>query len=245
MTSLDSETAAAVGETSGGKLPGPPHTLWDDLDRFITLPITESERQAYWRDYSNQQGLPARGRAGGWRLWTQTHVNAKAQSQSLEELRASAPSISKGPSHDVSSSLPASSSTSAQPESLPSCAHGLGTYPPTDVRNTHFNLLVSITEGPWLARAAVPSVPVAIGQSVTVRYFGGPSYFEADVDVGSNVIASQIVGLCRGLCKHFEVDIGVVIHDFSKKIDELSIPNKLLGCVNLSHIDCNIRRGLD
>ena len=47
-----------------------------------------------------------------------------------------------------------------------------------------------------------------LGKKVVQRYFRGDNYMEIDVDVGSSVIASQIVGISRGYCKHFVCNIG-------------------------------------
>ena len=34
---------------------------------------------------------------------------------------------------------------------------------------------------------------------------------ELDVNVSSSIIASQIIGVCRGYAKHFTADVGIVI----------------------------------
>ncbi len=55
---------------------------------------------------------------------------------------------------------------------------------------------------------AVSPTPVLLGQKVAQRYFRGDNYFEVDVHVGSSMIASQIVGLCRGYGKSFMSYLG-------------------------------------
>ena len=52
------------------------------------------------------------------------------------------------------------------------------------------------------------SQPALLGRKVVQRYFRGDNYMEIDVYVGSSVIASQIVSICRGYGKHFTCNIG-------------------------------------
>lgn len=61
-----------------------------------------------------------------------------------------------------------------------------------------------------MVRSAVPSAkPALLGQKLQQRYFRGKNYVETDVDVGSSVIASQIVGVLRGYAKNFVCDVGM------------------------------------
>lgn len=67
-----------------------------------------------------------------------------------------------------------------------------------------FKLIPTVTEGNWVVRSAVPSAkPAILGQKLQQRYFRGDNYVETDVDVGSSVIASQIVGVIRFLQYYF------------------------------------------
>lgn len=72
-----------------------------------------------------------------------------------------------------------------------------GCYPQSDFRNKRFKLIPQMTEGPWVVLAAVRSKPALLGQKVVQRYFRGDNYMEIDVYVGSSIIASQIVSVCR------------------------------------------------
>lgn len=98
-----------------------------------------------------------------------------------------------------------------------------GVYPITDFKNMRllisltplidrrFKLIPTVTEGNWMVRSAVPSAkPALLGQKLQQRYFRGPNYVETDVDVGSSVIASQIVGVLRGYAKNFTCDVGML-----------------------------------
>lgn len=87
---------------------------------------------------------------------------------------------------------------------------------------------------------AVRATPVLLGQKVAQRYFRGEKYMEICVDVGSSMIAAQIVGLCRGYTKSFSTNLAVVIQ--GEADDEL--PEQLLACVCLKRIDVDVRSKL-
>ena len=116
-----------------------------------------------------------------------------------------------------------------------------GTLPQSDYRNERFKLIPSITVGPWVVRAAVRATPALLGKKVVQRYFRGEDYLEIDVHIGSSVIASNIVGVCRGYARHVINDCGVVIQGESAA----ELPETVLGCAALNHIDVNIRKKLD
>ncbi len=120
-------------------------------------------------------------------------------------------------------------------------AYDPGALPPTDYRNERFKLIPSITEGPWVVRAAVRATPAMLGKKVVQRYFRGEDYLEIDVHVGSSIIASNIVGVCRGYAKHMVNDCGVVIQGEGPA----ELPERMLACVSLNNIDVNIRMKLD
>eukprot|EP01035_Chromulina_nebulosa_P032590 gene32590-43542_t len=108
-----------------------------------------------------------------------------------------------------------------------------GTLPSSDFRNVRFKLVQCVTEGPWVVRASVPAKPALLGKKVVQRYFRGERYFELDIHVGSSVIASQIVGVCRGYAKHGSADIGIVIQGE----DPSELAEKMLACVCFNKID--------
>jgi hypothetical protein len=116
-----------------------------------------------------------------------------------------------------------------------------GVFPATDFKNQRFKLVPTVTEGNWLVKASVPSAkPALLGQKVQQRYFKGANYIETDVDVGSSVIAQNIVGMCRGYAKNFECNIAVVLQ--GESIEEL--PERVLCGVKLVNIDVEYRRKL-
>ncbi|CAN0255991.1 unnamed protein product, partial [Ectocarpus fasciculatus] len=78
-------------------------------------------------------------------------------------------------------------------------------------RNKRFKLTPRIVDGPWVVKAAVPTQPAILGQKVVIKYFRGNGYVEADIHVGSSIIASQVVGLLRGYAKHFVSEVGVTL----------------------------------
>lgn len=78
---------------------------------------------------------------------------------------------------------------------------------------------------------------VILGQRVTQRYFRGQGYMEVDIEVGSSLIAAQIVGVCRNYVKDLTVDLGIVLQ--GEKESEL--PERLIGCLRLEGLDVNVR----
>lgn len=116
-----------------------------------------------------------------------------------------------------------------------------GVFPPLDVRNRRFKLIPRIVDGPWIVRTAVRSQPAILGHKVVQRYFRGNGYVETDVHIGSSIIASNIVGICRGYAKHFICEIGVVLQG---ETDE-ELPEKLLSCITMVHPDPDLARSID
>jgi hypothetical protein len=116
-----------------------------------------------------------------------------------------------------------------------------GVFPSTDFKNQRFKLVPTVTEGSWVVKASVPSAkPALLGQKVQQRYFKGDNYIETDVDVGSSVIAQNIVGMCRGYAKNFECNIAVILQ--GESVEEL--PERVLCGVKLVNIDVECRRKL-
>lgn len=112
-----------------------------------------------------------------------------------------------------------------------------GTLPQSDFRNQRFKLIPLMLEGPWVVLAAVKSQPALLGRKVVQRYFRGDNYMEIDVYVGSSIIASQIVGICRGYAKHFTCNIGIMIQGESE--DEL--PERMLAVLTQNKVDLDLR----
>lgn len=119
--------------------------------------------------------------------------------------------------------------------------HEPGALPQSDFRNARWKLIPSVTEGPWVVRTAVRSQPALLGRKVVQRYFRGSNYMEIDVHVGSSIIASQIVGVCRGYGKHFAADVGITIQGE----ENAELPEKMLGCASFHKIDIDIRQKVD
>lgn len=115
-----------------------------------------------------------------------------------------------------------------------------GAFPPNDFKNQRFKLIPTMTRGPWVVLAAVRNKPTLLGQKVVQRYFSGKNYIEVDVHVGSSIIATQIVSVCRGYAKHFSCNIGVILQGE----DEEELPERVLCCITLHNIDVDIRRPL-
>lgn len=64
---------------------------------------------------------------------------------------------------------------------------------------------------------------------------------EIDAHVGSSVIATKIVGLCRGYAKQFICNLGVVIQGESEE----ELPERMFCTLSMNKLDLDIRRKLD
>ena len=102
----------------------------------------------------------------------------------------------------------------------------------TSLQNARFKLIPRIDEGPFAVRRAVGSKPTLLGQKVKQRYFRGVDYFEVDVEVGSSVIATHIVGMCRGAARLLVVKLGIVIQGEAPE----ELPEEVVGALTLKNI---------
>jgi len=111
-----------------------------------------------------------------------------------------------------------------------------GELPYEDFRNARFKLIPSIREGPQIIKLAVGNKPALLGRKLTARYFRGEDYLELDIDIGSSIIASRVVSLCRDYCNAYIVDIGLLVQGECEE----ELPERLIGCVQLAHIDLSV-----
>jgi hypothetical protein len=167
-------------------------------------------------------------------------VNKSDSENSLNEL-IDANNDTKNNKKDASTKKPSSWTNRGMPSDItwPS-PYEPGALPITDFRNKRFKLIPCVIEGPWVVQMAVRATPVLLGQKVAQRYYRGDQYMEICVDVGSSMIAAQIVGLCRGYTKSFSTNLAIVIQ--GEADDEL--PEQLLACVCLKRIDVEVRSKL-
>lgn len=218
------------------------------LDRFLDVPATENERLAAWGVQPKQERQKAGGEEGG-----ANSDGAISRTTSVD--KASHGSQQNGEDNDsADDSLSDSGAASAAATGsggggwykMPSditwpTAYEKGALPPEDFRNQRFKLIPAITEGPWVVRAAVRSKPALLGRKIVQRYFRGDGYVEIDFDVGSSLIASQIVGVCRGYGKLFVCDVGVVIQGE----EAYELPEKMLCCGAFNKVDMDVRIKLE
>jgi hypothetical protein len=119
-------------------------------------------------------------------------------------------------------------------------------YPQTDIRNQRFKLFPQMKAGPWVVTSAVRSVPCILGQKVVQRYFSHESpgaapdtrYIEIDVDVGSSLVAANIVGVCRGYAQKFMCHIALVLQAET----EQELPERLLGILGMRDMNVDLYR---
>ncbi|CAM9877731.1 unnamed protein product [Chrysoparadoxa australica] len=116
-----------------------------------------------------------------------------------------------------------------------------GVLPDTCWQPNRFKLIPKIAEGPYAVKRVVGSKPTLLGRKLTQRYFRGPHYIETDVDVGSSVIAQNIVALCRNYGKCLTVQMAITLEGRCKE----ELPERLVGSLELINLDCDKAESLE
>lgn len=96
-----------------------------------------------------------------------------------------------------------------------------------------------MVDGGWVVKRAVGTKPAILGTKLTHRYFDGPGYSEVDVDVGVSSVAVGVLKVVKGYSKMLVLDLAFVLQGE----EEEELPERLLGCVRLQHVDLD--RSLD
>ena len=78
-------------------------------------------------------------------------------------------------------------------------------------RLSRLKLIPFIVSGPWVVTSTVPNRPAITGKKLIHRYYQGTNYIEVDFDLGSSVIASKIVQLCRGFASRLVIDLNFTL----------------------------------
>ncbi|CAM9195732.1 unnamed protein product [Choristocarpus tenellus] len=115
-----------------------------------------------------------------------------------------------------------------------------GGLPSDDLRNNRLKMFPSVVEGPFLVRKAIGK-PCVIGHRLTARFFRRPGYLEADIDVGSNVLASNATHLASSCAKNFSLVWAFGLR--GESMDEL--PERLIGSARIVKPDLDRAELLD
>jgi hypothetical protein len=99
-------------------------------------------------------------------------------------------------------------------------------------RNSRFKLIPMVVEGGFIIKQSVGAKPALIAKKLKCPYTRADNYFEVDVDISSDSVASVIVGLVKGATKSLVVDIAFMLESQSE--DEL--PESILGAVRLQRL---------
>jgi len=102
-----------------------------------------------------------------------------------------------------------------------------------DFCTSHFKMIPRIVEGPWIVRAGIVSKPALIGNKLKNSYYRAPRYFELDIHVGTNSIATTLTQLAASYAKLITVDLAFLIEG---KITE-TLPEFICGLVRCTHPD--------
>eukprot|EP00397_Hematodinium_sp_SG-2012_P052691 GEMP01062461.1.p1 GENE.GEMP01062461.1~~GEMP01062461.1.p1 ORF type:complete len:373 (+),score=69.44 GEMP01062461.1:221-1339(+) len=110
-----------------------------------------------------------------------------------------------------------------------------------DERNQRLKVVPFCPEGPWLARTAIGSTPVIIGNKIDTEYFDGPDYLEISINVFSSSAAKRMMNVVCGVAKKMVIDVALVIE--GRREDEL--PERVLGAFRVIRSDITKMRQLD
>lgn len=105
--------------------------------------------------------------------------------------------------------------------------------PSTEFRDSTFKLIPRIVKGNFIVKKAVGSKPTILGKRLKQHYIQNDRFFELIIDVGSNDIAKNVVGLSCGYAKTLVVDMGFLLEGKNRA----SLPEVMMGTVRLTNID--------
>ena len=84
-------------------------------------------------------------------------------------------------------------------------------------RNNMLKVIPRIVEGPAVITSFVGEKPALIGNKITTTYHVGEDYTEADIDLGSSMMARGIVNRVVGITESLVVDLGFVLEGHSEE----------------------------
>ena len=108
-----------------------------------------------------------------------------------------------------------------------------------EYRNNTFKLIPRIVEGNFVVKKAVGSKPSILGRKLKQRYIQHSRFFELIVDIGSDSIARNVVGLSMGYAKGLVVDMMFLL----EAVEESHLPERILGGVRLKNLCFKKRDG--
>jgi hypothetical protein len=101
-------------------------------------------------------------------------------------------------------------------------------------RSDRFKVIVSVEEGPWLARRACPKKPVLLGKKVKTNSYHQPdSHLEIVLDVGSGKALQSGVGIVCGALKRIRLGLAVLVEGR----EEEELPEQVLISASMLHLD--------
>lgn len=106
-------------------------------------------------------------------------------------------------------------------------------FGPSDkFRDKTFKLIPRIAKGNFVVKKAVGTKPALLGTKVKQHYVQAERYFELIVDIGSDSIAKNVVGLSRGYAETLVVDMGFLLEGKTPE----TLPEQIMGTVRLSNL---------
>lgn len=104
-------------------------------------------------------------------------------------------------------------------------------------KDQQLKLIAKVHDAPWVVKTAVENFaqlqPVLLGNKLRQNHFKGQNYYEVDIDIGSDPLATTLVGLCQGYSVNVVVDLVWLI----QSDDNEYLPEVLLGVCRLCRPD--------
>jgi hypothetical protein len=111
--------------------------------------------------------------------------------------------------------------------------------PSDEFRDNTFKLIPRIVEGNFVVRKAVGSKPSILGRKLKQHYIRHSRFLELIVDIGSDSIARNVVGLSMGYAKSIVVDMMFLL----EASEEETLPERILGGVRIKNLCFKKRDG--
>jgi hypothetical protein len=103
-----------------------------------------------------------------------------------------------------------------------------------EARSDRFKVIVSVEQGPWLARRACPKKPVLLGQKVKTKSYHQPGdCLEIVLDVGSGRALQSGLSIICGALKRLQLGLAVLVEGR----EEEELPESVLLSASMLHLD--------
>jgi hypothetical protein len=98
-----------------------------------------------------------------------------------------------------------------------------------EYRNSTLKLIPRVTKGAYVVRKTVGDTPALLGKKINSKYFVGPNYIEADVDISTSAVGASILSVFKGYSTSLTADLAFTLEGHS----EAELPEQILCAVRM------------